>query len=149
VKVLVQRVTRASVTVNGEVIGKIGLGLLVFVGVEKNDDEATSAWFADRVHGLRIFQDDKGHMNLALPEVNGSALVVSQFTLAGSTRSGRRPSFGGAAAPEVAEKLYEHFADALRKRGIPVETGKFRADMKVELLNDGPVTFMIDPPEGM
>lgn len=141
-----QRVSRASVTVDDQIVGKIDRGLLVFVGVEKDDTEATSAWFADRVHGLRVFQDDKGHMNLALPDVQGAALVVSQFTLAGSTRRGRRPSFDGAAPPEVAERLYEHFAAELRKMGTPTETGRFRADMKVELLNDGPVTFLIDPP---
>jgi D-tyrosyl-tRNA(Tyr) deacylase len=145
-KVLVQRVSRASVTVDGVVVGKIDRGLLVFVGVEKDDDEAKSAWFADRVHGLRVFQDDKGHMNLSLADVHGAALVVSQFTLAASTRKGRRPSFDLAAPPEKAEQLYEHFAGELRKKGVPVETGRFRADMKVELLNDGPVTFMLDPP---
>lgn len=143
---LVQRVSRASVTVDGAVVGKIDRGLLVFVGVEKDDDETKSAWFADRVHGLRLFQDEKGHMNLALPDVQGQALVVSQFTLAASTRRGRRPSFDSAAPPEVAEKLYLHFAEELRKKGTHVETGRFRADMKVELLNDGPVTFFIDPP---
>lgn len=141
-----QRVSRASVTVAGEIVGQIGAGLLVFVGVEKGDDETTSAWFADRVHGLRVFQDDKGHMNLALPEIKGEALVVSQFTLAGSTKRGRRPSFDNAAAPEIAEKIYEHFAAQLRARGTTVATGRFRADMQVELLNDGPVTFLIDPP---
>ncbi len=145
-KVLVQRVSRASVTVEGEIVGRIGPGLLVFVGVEPSDDESASAWYADKVSGLRIFKDDNGHMNRSVAEIGGAILVVSQFTLAGSTRKGRRPSFEGAAPPELGERLYEHFVAELKKRGLPVETGRFRADMKVELLNDGPVTFMIDPP---
>jgi D-tyrosyl-tRNA(Tyr) deacylase len=146
VKVLVQRVSHARVTVEGEVTGQIGAGVLVFVGVEPKDDESTAAWYAEKVHGLRIFKDDKGHMNLSVAEVGGAALVVSQFTLAASTRRGRRPSFEGAAPPELGEKLYEHFVSVLRKLALPVETGRFRADMKVELLNDGPVTILIDPP---
>jgi D-tyrosyl-tRNA(Tyr) deacylase len=145
-KVLVQRVSHASVTVDGEITGRIAEGVLVFVGVEPTDTEEIAAWYAERVHGLRIFKDDKGHMNRSVAEIGGAALVVSQFTLAGSTRHGRRPSFVGAAPPELGEKLYEQFVAELRKRGLPTETGRFRADMKVELLNDGPVTFMIDPP---
>ena len=145
-KVLVQRVSHARVTVDDEVTGQIGAGVLVFVGVEPTDTERITTWYAEKVHGLRIFKDEKGHMNRSVSEVGGSALVVSQFTLVGSTKKGRRPSFEGAASPELGEKLYEHFVAAMKSLGLPVQTGRFRADMKVELLNDGPVTFLIDPP---
>ena len=144
-KVLVQRVAHASVTVEDEIVGTIERGLLVFVGVEHSDTAQLSAWYADRVVGLRIFPDDKGHMNKSVVDIGGSVLVVSQFTLAGHTRSGRRPSFTGAAPPELGEKLYEHFSAEVRKT-VPVQNGRFRADMKVQLLNDGPVTFLLDPP---
>jgi D-aminoacyl-tRNA deacylase len=146
-KVLVQRVAHASVTVGDEVTGQIGPGLLVFLGVEPDDTDSVSAWYVDKVHGLRIFSDSQGHMNLSVADVGGAVLVVSQFTLAGSTRKGRRPSFEGAASPELGERLYLRFVEQMREKGIPTETGRFRADMKVSLLNDGPVTFMIDPPK--
>ena len=145
-KVLVQRVSSASVTVDGEITGKIGKGVLVFLGVEPSDDEALADWYADRVVGLRMFADDKGLMNKSVVDVQGGVLVVSQFTLAGSTRSGRRPSFVGAAPPEQGERLYEHFVSCVKKRNVPCETGRFRAHMDVALVNDGPVTFMLDPP---
>lgn len=147
-KVLVQRVTHAQVRVAEEVVGRIGQGLLVFVGVEPTDDEALADWYADRVAGLRIFQDERGLMNRSVKDVGGGVLVVSQFTLAGNTRSGRRPSFEGAAPPEQGERLYERLVHTLRSAfALSVETGRFRADMQVELCNDGPVTFLIDGPK--
>lgn len=144
-KVLVQRVTRAEVRVEGRPVGTIGRGLLVFVGVEKGDTEADVAHFAAKTSELRIFPDEGGRMNRDVAEAGGELLVVSQFTLAGSTRRGRRPSFDRAAPPEPARALYEDFARRLRARGLRVETGVFQAMMEVELVNDGPVTILIDP----
>jgi D-tyrosyl-tRNA(Tyr) deacylase len=145
VKVLVQRVSRAAVRVEGEEVGAIGQGMLVFLGVEQGDGTGDVDYMADKTAELRVFQDDAGRMNRSLLETGGAALVVSQFTLAGSTRRGRRPSFSKAADPDVAEPLYLRFVRRLRERGVPVETGLFQAMMQVELVNDGPVTLMLDP----
>jgi D-tyrosyl-tRNA(Tyr) deacylase len=143
-KAVLQRVTRASVTVDGQVIGQIGRGLLVLLGVEQDDAETDAQQLADKTIQLRIFDDADGKMNLSLTEVGGSLLVVSQFTLLGDCRKGRRPSFIQAAPPEIAERLYEAFVAAAGARGVRVATGKFRAMMQVELVNDGPVTLLID-----
>jgi D-aminoacyl-tRNA deacylase len=132
------------VEVEGQVVGAIERGVVVLLGVTHNDDAATADYMADKVAGLRIFDDADGKMNLTLTDAGGSALVVSQFTLYGDTRRGRRPSYIEAARPEQAELLYEAFMAALRTRGVRVEAGKFRADMKVSLVNDGPVTIWID-----
>jgi D-tyrosyl-tRNA(Tyr) deacylase len=143
-KAVLQRVSRASVTVGGEVVGQIGRGLLVLLGVEQGDTEADAHQLADKTIQLRIFDDADGKMNLPLTEVGGAMLVVSQFTLLGDCRKGRRPSFVDAAPPEIAEKLYETFVAAVGVQGIPVATGKFRAMMQVELVNEGPVTMLLD-----
>jgi D-tyrosyl-tRNA(Tyr) deacylase len=144
VKAVLQRVSRASVTVDGAVVGKIGRGLLVLLGVEQGDTESDARQLADKTVQLRIFDDADGKMNLALPDVGGAVIVVSQFTLLGDCRKGRRPSFIQAAPPEVAERLYEHFIAAVGVQRIPVESGRFRAMMEVELVNDGPVTLILD-----
>ena len=146
-KVLLQRVSRAAVRVDGETVGEIGQGVLLLVGVEVGDAAATIDNYADKAAELRIFADDAGKMNLNLEQVGGAALVVSQFTLAGKTRNGRRPSYTDAARPEEAEPLYERFAQRLRDRGIPVATGRFGAMMEVELVNDGPVTLWLEAKE--
>jgi D-tyrosyl-tRNA(Tyr) deacylase len=132
------------VTVDGQIIGRIGQGLVVLLGVEQDDSEADAHTLADKSIQLRIFDDADGKMNLALADVRGSVLVVSQFTLLGDCRKGRRPSFIQAAQPEVAERLYETFVAAIGVQGIPIATGKFRAMMQVELVNDGPVTILLD-----
>lgn len=139
-----QRAARAEVRVAGEVIGSIGRGLLVLVGVGPEDDEGVADRLAEKVRKLRVFSDDAGRMNLALDQVGGGCLVVSQFTLYGDMRSGNRPGFSHAAPHEQAERLYLRFAAALRQAGVPVETGEFGADMAVELVNDGPVTLWLD-----
>jgi len=146
VKLVIQRVSRARVTVSGEEVGAIGRGLLVLVGVERGDGAGQAVAAAKKLVGLRIFEDSEGHMNLAAADVGGAFLVVSQFTLAGSLARGRRPSFGAAAPPEIAEPLVEALVAALRAEGAPVATGRFRAYMEVELVNDGPVTFVLDLP---
>lgn len=146
-KAVVQRVARARVDVDGETIGSIDRGLLVYLGVADGDSERELSWMAEKVSGLRIFEDEQGKMNRDVAEVGGAVLVVSQFTLLGDCRKGRRPSFAGAMAPEPAERLYETFVGALRDKGLPVSTGRFRADMKVHSLNDGPVTMLIDSRE--
>jgi D-aminoacyl-tRNA deacylase len=143
-RTVLQRVSSASVTVAGEVVGSIGLGYVVLVGFTHGDGSAQVQWMADKIVGLRLFQDDEGKMNLDLAEVGGSILVVSQFTLYGNARKGRRPSFIDAAAPDEATALYEQFVDALRASGVHVETGSFGAMMDVELVNDGPVTLILD-----
>jgi len=143
-RAVLQRVTRASVEVDGRVVGRIGVGWLVLLGVARGDVEADAEKLAEKVAGLRAFEDGRGKMNLAVAEVGGSVLVVSQFTLLGDCRAGRRPSFLEAAEPAEAKRLYLRFADHARGLGLPVETGTFRADMKVELLNDGPVTLLLD-----
>lgn len=147
-KAVVQRVAHASVEVGGTIVGKIDAGLLVLLGVAKGDTESDGRYLVDKIRTLRIFSDDQGKMNRSLTEVNGAVLLVSQFTLLGRTTNGRRPSFDEAAPPEEAERLYEEVAEDLRAQGTVVETGVFAAHMKVELLNDGPVTFMLDSREG-
>lgn len=143
-RVVLQRVSRAKVTVEGRVTGQIGRGLLLLVGITAADGEAELAWMADKVVGLRIFPDDEGKMNRSLEEADGALLVVSQFTLYGDARKGKRPSFVDAARPEVAIPLYERFVELLRATGRPVETGEFGAMMDVELVNDGPVTLILE-----
>jgi D-tyrosyl-tRNA(Tyr) deacylase len=143
-RALVQRVTRASVTVDGEVVGEIGPGLCVLVGVTHDDDEVAARKLADKVWGLRIFADADGVMNVALGDAGGEVLVVSQFTLYGDTARGRRPSWVSAARPDHAEPLVEAFGVALRASGATVATGVFGADMQLELVNDGPVTLMLE-----
>ena len=147
-RVLLQRVARASVRVEGQTVGAISRGLLVFLGVEGGDEVDDAEWNAAKAAELRIFPDEDGRMNRSVEEVRGAVLVVSQFTLASSTRRGRRPSFESAAAPELALRLYERFVETLRERGLVVATGTFRAMMEVELVNDGPVTILLDPREG-
>lgn len=143
-RVLVQRVSRAEVRVDDRVTGRIDRGYLLLVGFTHEDGEAQLAWMADKVLGLRLFGDGEGKMNLALDEVGGALLVVSQFTLYGDARKGKRPSFVDAARPELAIPLYERFVAILRGRGVTVETGEFGAMMQVELVNDGPVTLWLD-----
>lgn len=143
-RALVQRVTEARVRIDGAVVGEIGRGLCVLVGVTHDDDDAAARRLAEKVARLRVFDDDDGRMNLALTDVDGEALVVSQFTLYGDTRRGRRPAWTAAARPELAEPLVETFAAVLRELGTPVATGRFGADMAVELVNDGPVTLMLE-----
>ena len=145
-RAVVQRVSRASVTIESEVVGTVGRGLLVLLGVAPNDTEAGARWLAEKVAGLRIFPDDEGKMNRDVVEAGGGLLVVSQFTLYGDCRKGRRPSFVGAAPPEIAEPLYEAFVAAVRAQGIPAATGRFGAMMQVELVNDGPVTLLVETP---
>jgi D-tyrosyl-tRNA(Tyr) deacylase len=143
-RILVQRVGRASVTIAGERVAQIGHGLLVLVGVAPADDETTAAQLAAKTAKLRIFEDDAGLMNLSLAEVAGEVLAVSQFTLYGDARRGNRPSFTQAARPEQGEAVYEAYVAALRAAGAPVQTGVFGAHMHVELVNDGPVTIMLE-----
>lgn len=142
-----QRVTRAEVRVAGAVVGSVGRGLMVLLGVGPEDDEDVADRLAEKVRKLRVFADDSGRMNLALEQVGGGCLVVSQFTLYGDLRSGNRPGFSYAAPPEQAERLYLRFVAALRSAGVPVETGEFGAAMAVELVNDGPVTLWLDSAE--
>jgi D-tyrosyl-tRNA(Tyr) deacylase len=145
-RLILQRVTRAAVQVDGETVGAIGGGMLVLVGVERGDGPAQAERAAEKLAGLRLFEDGEGRMNLDAAAVGGAFLVVSQFTLAGSLARGRRPSLDGAASPEEAEPLVTALCDGLRRRGLPVATGRFRARMAVELVNDGPVTFVLDVP---
>lgn len=147
-KALVQRVKKASVSVDGEVIGEIGNGLLVFIGVTHGDTEEDAAYLAEKIAHLRIFRDENDKMNLSLLDIGGGALVVSQFTLYGDCRKGRRPGFSDAAEPELADRLYEKFVELLCLQGVrQVETGRFAADMLVKLENDGPVTLMLESPD--
>ena len=143
-RMVVQRVARASVTVDGEVTGKIGKGYMVLVGAEVGDTEADARLCADKLAGLRVFVDDEDKMNRSVLDVGGEILLVSQFTLLGDARHGRRPSFIAAARPEEAEPLLETMKAMLEEKGLHVETGRFRAHMDVELVNDGPVTILID-----
>lgn len=143
-RAIVQRVKEARVDVEGEVVGRIGEGVLVLLGAGKNDTEEDAEYLAEKISTLRIFEDAEGKMNLSVTDTGGSVLVVSQFTLYGDCRKGRRPSFDKAAPPETAERLYELFVDELRERGAKVETGRFRAMMDVHLVNWGPVTLMLD-----
>lgn len=148
-RALVQRVSEASVTVDGRVVAAIGRGLLVLLGVTHDDGEAQAAWLARKVAGLRIFDDAQGKMNLSLADIRGEVLVVSQFTLYGDLRRGRRPSFTAAARPEHAEPLCDRFVQLLRSEGVSVQTGIFAALMQVRLVNDGPVTLWLDTAELM
>ena len=143
-RALIQRVTSASVTVAAEEIGRIGAGFCVLVGVTHDDSSAVAEKLATKVANLRVFDDDEGVMNRSLLDTGGAALVVSQFTLYGDTVRGRRPSWVAAARPEVAEPLVDSFVDSLRRIGVPVATGRFRADMQVALVNDGPVTLLLE-----
>jgi D-tyrosyl-tRNA(Tyr) deacylase len=143
-RAVVQRVTRAKVTVDGTVTGEIGSGLLVLLGVAQGDTEAAADYLADKVAGLRIFEDDGGKMNRSVAEAGGALLVVSQFTLYGDVRRGKRPSFDAAARPEEARRLYEYFVERLRVSGLRCETGRFQEMMDVELVNTGPVTILLD-----
>ncbi len=143
-RAVVQRVKRASVTVGGEVTGQIEKGLLVLLGVSRDDTEADAGYLAEKVAGLRIFEDGEGKMNLSAAEASGAVLVVSQFTLYGDVRRGKRPSFDAAAPPEPARRLYELFAERIRAAGLRCETGRFQEMMDVELVNDGPVTILLD-----
>lgn len=143
-RAVIQRVTEASVTVEGRIVGAIGTGLLALVGVETSDTEDDARYLAEKMHGLRIFRDDEGKFNRAIDDVDGGILLISQFTLHGDCRKGRRPSFVDAARPELAEPLYQHLAALLRAKGLPVEMGIFGAHMEVRLLNDGPVTLLLD-----
>ena len=143
-KAVIQRVSHASVEVSGQVVGRIETGLLVLLGVAKGDAESDVRYLVDKVRMLRIFSDEQGKMNRSLADVSGSVLLVPQFTLLGRTANGRRPSFDEAAPPDDAKRLYEHVATGLRELGTRVETGQFAAHMRVELLNDGPVTFVLD-----
>ena len=146
---VVQRVARASVTVEGQKIAAIGAGYLVLVGVEEGDTEADMIYCADKIAGLRIFEDENGKMNLSVADVGGEVLLDSQFTLLGDARHGRRPSFSAAARPEVADPLCQAMRQRLMDKGLPVQTGQFQAHMHVELLNDGPVTIMLDSRKGI
>lgn len=143
-RAVVQRVKKASVEIGGETIAETGPGLLVLLGVSVDDEKRDAAYLAEKIANLRIFEDAAGKMNLSLKEVGGSALVVSQFTLYGDCRKGRRPSFTDAAGPEKGEALYNEFVRELRAQGLPVETGRFGAKMLVKLENDGPVTIMVE-----
>ncbi len=143
----IQRVNRAKVTVGGELSGQIGRGLLVLLGVAEGDAEDEARRMAEKIVGLRIFEDEQEKMNLGLADIGGEMLVVSQFTLLADCRKGRRPSFTAAAPPEQAEALYEVFAEEIRQRGITVATGRFQQHMEVELVNDGPVTILLDSEE--
>lgn len=141
---VVQRVSRASVAVEGETCGEIGLGLMVLLGVGEGDTREHADYLASKIAGLRIFEDSDGKMNLAVGEVGGALLVVSQFTLYGDVRRGKRPSFERAARPEDARALYEYFVGKIRETGLRCETGRFQETMKVELVNEGPVTILVD-----
>ena len=143
-RAVIQRVSQAKVTVAGEVVGEITDGLLVLLGVTHDDEETDAAYLANKTAGLRIFEDDHGKMNLSVTDITGQVLVVSQFTLLGDCRKGRRPSFADAAPPDRADELYQSYVGCLRAEGLHVETGVFQATMKVELSNEGPVTILLD-----
>ena len=143
-RAVVQRVSRAQVAVDGEIVGEVGRGLLVLLGVTHADTEADADYLADKIAGLRVFEDENGKMNLDTAAVGGGILVVSQFTLYGDVRRGKRPSFDAAAKPERARELYEYFVARIRAAGLPCQTGRFQEMMEVELVNDGPVTILLD-----
>jgi D-tyrosyl-tRNA(Tyr) deacylase len=143
-RAVVQRVSRAKVTVNGGTAGEIGLGLLVLLGVGQQDTEADAAYLSEKVVGLRVFEDEDGKMNRSVRDIGGSVLVISQFTLYGDVRRGKRPSFDEAAPPQLARRLYELFVGQIQAAGLRCETGRFQEMMQVELVNDGPVTILLD-----
>ncbi|MBL0225818.1 MAG: D-tyrosyl-tRNA(Tyr) deacylase [Geobacteraceae bacterium] len=143
-KAVIQRVTSSSVVVDNRTVGTIGRGITVLLGVERGDDESKADWLARKICDLRIFSDEAGKMNRSVTEAGGELLVVSQFTLAGNCAKGKRPSFDTAAPPDEGKRLYDYFVDAVRKLGLPVQTGIFQADMQVHLVNDGPVTFILE-----
>ena len=145
-KAVIQRTSEASVTVDGETVGRIGAGLMVLLGVGREDTEAEADWLAEKIAHLRIFEDDNGKMNRSVIDCGGAVLLVSQFTLYGNCTKGRRPSFIDAAVPDTAQALYRQVADRLREKGLPVETGRFGARMSVSLVNDGPVTLIVETP---
>jgi D-tyrosyl-tRNA(Tyr) deacylase len=147
-RAVVQRVSRAQVAVNGEITGQIGLGLLVLLGVGRDDANADATYLVEKIAGLRVFEDAQGKMNLSVQEVGGSVLAVSQFTLYGDVRRGKRPSFDAAAPPEKARQLYEFFVEQIRAAGLRCETGRFQEMMQVELVNEGPVTILLDSGKG-
>jgi D-tyrosyl-tRNA(Tyr) deacylase len=147
-RAVVQRVSQASVKVGDEIAGEIGRGLLVLLGVTREDTEADADYLAEKIAGLRIFEDDAGKMNLSVMDVGGALLAVSQFTLLGDVRRGKRPSFDAAARPERARELYEYFVGQVRKAGLRCETGRFQEMMEVELINSGPVTILVDSKKG-
>lgn len=148
-RAVIQRVSTASVAIGGEKVSAIGTGLLILLGVTHGDTEAEADYLAGKCAGLRIFRDEEDKMNLSVEQVGGQVLVVSQFTLYGDCRKGKRPAFVAAATPEIAVPLYERFVDRLRKNGLTVKTGQFGADMQVSLVNDGPVTILLDTAEMM
>ena len=143
-RAVIQRVKGSSVAIDGQVVGQCAQGLMVLIGVEEGDTDRDLAYIADKVPNLRIFEDEQGKMNLSLKDVGGAILAVSQFTLYGDARGGRRPSFSTAARPEAANELYEKLVEAWRAQGVTVGTGRFRTDMQVSLVNDGPVTILMD-----
>ena len=143
-RAVVQRVSRASVTVSEQKVGEIGPGLLVFLGISVNDTESDADYLAEKIAGLRIFEDDQGKMNRNVMDINGAVLAVSQFTLYGDLRRGKRPSFDEAARPDRARTLYDYFVAQIRERKLPCETGKFQATMSISIVNEGPVTILLD-----
>jgi D-aminoacyl-tRNA deacylase len=143
-RAVVQRVSRAQVAVNGEIVGKIGLGLLVLLGIGRDDTEADAIYLAGKICGLRVFEDNRGKMNRSVQDAGGGVLAVSQFTLYGDVRRGKRPSFDAAATPEKARQLYGFFVEQIRAAGLSCETGRFQEMMQVELVNEGPVTILLD-----
>lgn len=145
-RAVIQRVSQCAVDVDGEEVGSIGPGLLVLLGVAKGDEPSAADYLAEKISNLRIFEDDDGKMNRSLMDIQGEMLVVSQFTLLGDCRKGRRPSFIQAAPPEIADRLYLHFVKAVRSKSVHVETGQFQAMMAVKLINDGPVTLVLESP---
>ena len=146
-RAVIQRVLASSVSVDGQIVGQIGKGFNILLGVGQGDGQKQVEWLAEKIAHLRVFEDENAKMNLSLKDIEGSALVISQFTLYGNCEKGRRPSFTEAAHPTTAKKLYEDFIEELKKYDIPVETGIFQADMKVEITNDGPVTMIIETPQ--
>jgi len=146
-KAVLQRVTQSTVTVDNQIVGEIGRGLMVLLGVDRRDAQKEAVYLAEKIIHLRIFEDQDGKLNRSLKDVGGNMMVVSQFTLLGDCRKGRRPSFGEAAAPEQAEALYAHFVRTVEQMGVTVATGRFRAAMQVSLTNDGPVTLILETPE--
>lgn len=147
-KAVIQRVTEASVSVDGEEVSRIGTGFLILLGVETGDTEKDADWLIEKCTGLRIYEDEQGKMNRGLSDVGGEILAVSQFTLLGDCKHGRRPSFTRAEKPEEADALYRYFVEGCRSKGIPTQTGRFRTHMRVSLVNDGPVTMLLDTREG-